>query len=386
MLDRSKVMRELHTIADKLFLDSSYEHELARIVWQHIAADPTYSYKVRSLDVPWTIPFWQSRLDQSTTIPSTLAEYTLYAIDGSQIYPDRHHGVSCFLINIGSVLFSYRKKPEPVTFLSEPHIFLGDEYDAFESISPDVVNAIREEWELKTAAQISLDPDYPQLILFDSPLTFWFLDTKDVALRATFLDQYLDTLWQLYAKKIPYAGYISMPRSRDMVGILRAALEKDDLIQQYIDDERVRAIAVAHFEVKEKITKRLVDTTIARWMLQPYQRTILFKSMAPICESYPPSLMPHFCYLHVGSEIVRIEIPAWIAEDERLVDLICQMCLDQAIKGNGYTVALAEAHEMAVVKNHDREFFYHMITKVGIGYKKRFTHSQKSLKKRGLGV
>ena len=70
-------------------------------------------------------------------------------------------------------------------------------------------------------------------------------------------------------------------------------------------------------------------------------------------------LVPHFFYMDVGAEIVRIEIPAWIARDEQKINTVAQIILNQSIKGRGYPVALAEAHEQAVVKGPDREFFYH---------------------------
>jgi hypothetical protein len=63
-----------------------------------------------------------------------------------------------------------------------------------------------------------------------------------------------------------------------------------------------------------------------------------------------------------------------------------QIIINQAQKGRGYPVCLAEAHEQAVVKGPDREFFYHMIQKIGYDYKQRINISQKSLKKRGIGI
>ena len=108
--------------------------------------------------------------------------------------------------------------------------------------------------------------------------------------------------------------------------------------------------------------------------------------MSDICAEYPAHLQPHFFYLHVGSEIVRIEIPAWIAQSELYVNTISRIILDQCTKGNGYPVLIAEAHEQAVVKGPDRDFFYHVITKLGIERNQRLFASAKSVKKRGIGI
>ena len=130
----------------------------------------------------------------------------------------------------------------------------------------------------------------------------------------------------------------------------------------------------------------LVDTNLFDCVLQPYQRTTIFFNRLKITEEYPSYLKPCFFYLHVGKEIVRMEIPAWIARSAELVELICAISIDQAKKGFGYPVALAEAHEQAVIKGPDREFFYHLIRKLGIERRVQVFASQKSIKKRGIGI
>ena len=65
---------------------------------------------------------------------------------------------------------------------------------------------------------------------------------------------------------------------------------------------------------------------------------------------------------------------------------LLQIILDQSTKGRGYPVCIAEAHEQAVVKGPDREFFYHCIQKMGIEQKRHLAFSQKTLKKRGIGI
>jgi NurA-like 5'-3' nuclease len=109
-------------------------------------------------------------------------------------------------------------------------------------------------------------------------------------------------------------------------------------------------------------------------------------SKAKIVEEYPDHLKPYFIYLDVGKEIARIEIPAWIAQQSEFVDSICSVVLDQSLKGNGYPVCLAEAHEQAVIKSPDRDFFNHLICKLGVEHKKRMYRSQKSIKKRTMGI
>ena len=175
----------------------------------------------------------------------------------------------------------------------------------------------------------------------------------------------------LYQEQILVAGYISAPRSRELVNLIRLKLTQEDGVSDVQDGED----RVCH----------LVDVAVANFFLMPYMRSIVFKNHSAICQYYDEHLQTHFFYIHVGDEIGRVEIPAWIAEDEKKVNLVARIILDQCAKGYGYPVALAEAHEQAVVKGPDREFFYHLINKIGIEQKKRLVPSQKSVKKRKAG-
>jgi hypothetical protein len=69
-----------------------------------------------------------------------------------------------------------------------------------------------------------------------------------------------------------------------------------------------------------------------------------------------------------------------------MVDMIAAIILNQCTKGFGYPVVLAEAHEQAVVKGPDRDFFYHLLTKMGIAQGKSWQPSQKAQRKRSIGI
>jgi hypothetical protein len=71
----------------------------------------------------------------------------------------------------------------------------------------------------------------------------------------------------------------------------------------------------------------------------------------------------HF-YLRVGNEIARIEIPQWVANDPQLCDRVHALVYDQAMRGQGYPIALARAHEQAVVKASDRRIFLDMVAQM----------------------
>ncbi len=74
-------------------------------------------------------------------------------------------------------------------------------------------------------------------------------------------------------------------------------------------------------------------------------------------EYYGKEQQVHFYYLQGGEEIARVEIPAWVALDEKLLGLGHRLILDQCQRGQGYPVAISESHEQAVIHTSDRRVF-----------------------------
>lgn len=371
MLDRSKVARELDGLMNDLFVDLSPQYERALAVWRDIAHDELFRLKVRAADTVWALPSWHGRLDSAITIDSIQRPYTAIGVDGSQVYPDRHQGVSCFLINTGIALLRYGGTFErPVIFHGEPRVMSGDQTEC--SISIDFVNAVRQEFEFQAGldAQRFLTATESALIIFDGSLIFWHLDAKDVMLRTTFLPRY-DALLQRYCQEqIPMVSYISGPKSRELSNLVRLKLADFD----------------QNAHEKYAVVDRVNDAALISGFLAPGQRTILFANRAKVTMESAETVRTYFFYLHAGAEIGRVEIPAWIAQQESLVDWIAAVIYDQCKKGHGYPVALAEAHEQAVIKGPDRDFFFHLLQKKAIEGMHRCTPSTKSVRKRGATV
>ena len=376
MLDRSKLMRELENVSARLFIDLSGEFDSARAVWQSITDNQAFLAAVSEANFHLPLPLWQGKLGSTIPVdPHRIATSTLVAVDGSQIYPDRHQGSSCFLINIGSVVLSYGMLDRRVSFSSEPQVFVGDDESYVHGSLVDFVNCRREELEfdaglsLMNSLKPRCAPDERLLLLVDGSLIFWHLEAKDPVVRMTFLSRYCASLEALYMNQHGCAGYISLPKNKDLVNLIRFAIHA----------------GMYHGAVSESL-EHILDVNIGSFFLSPNTRTIVFKHQAKFCDLYPSTIRPYFFYIHVGSEIARVEIPAWIALNECYVDDIASMILDNSLKGRGYPVALAEAHEQAVVKGPDRDFFYHLIQKVGFDSHRTILISQKSAKKKGIGI
>lgn len=376
MLDPIKLLRALASTVGDAHVDATAEHALALELWRRVVADPAFTYKIRQLTVPWHMPTWQAGLgDWFSSAPGAQASYNALAVDGSQIYPDRHQGTSWYLINMGCVAISYDALAPRVLFDNYPAVFTGegDEDAAYAGlVGVDRVNARRQELELSAGISwypVVQSPEAPkkQILFYDGALIFWHLASREGAARQVILARYGTLLQEMAAAECVVAGYISAPKSKDLVHLLSA-----QLMLEGADADQAMA-RLAH----------VLDASLLADILPPGYRTALFCPTVPICALYPPGTQPYFFYMSVGCEVVRIELPAWLAASAQVIDFIAWAAYDQALKGQGYPVVIAESHEQAVVRSADREFFYEAIDKV-TGQNVRLI-SQKSIKKRSIG-
>jgi hypothetical protein len=366
MLDRYKVIAALQKASSDLFVGFAHERDIALTVWQKIAQEADFAAKIAQKKQPILVPFWQGLLGQVIDLQPFLDSYAVISVDGSQIYYDKHQGSPCFLINTGWMVLRYKVSGKSIDHGSEPFLYTKFDEDS-DFGSPDFVNLQRELHEFERSLELMFENKSiaTTLCLFDGSLIFFHLDAQDMELKERFMALYTDVLEKMYQEKLLIAGYVSLPKTKELVNLCKLELAQHDVA------------ALEH----TKIIDRLNDCDIAFAYLQPYQRSTVFVSKAPVCYLYPSHLKPYFCYLHVGKEIARLEFPAWIGKDENLVDTICSIVIDQVIKGQGYPVSLFEAHEQAVVKADDREFFYLMMERLSQQQFKSYVSSQKSIKK-----
>ncbi len=387
MLDKSKLIAQLHKVADQLFVDSDFTHTIAHDVWALISKDPSFLYKVQAVhNAPWPVPLWDGDLGEIIPVEKITRPHIVLSVDGSQIYPDRHNVLSCFLINTGFVVLPYGLIGKRVELFSDPVVFAGVDEGGM-PCTTDTVNCKRQEIELSAGLDLAKriksecgDSGAFSLVLFDGSLIFWHLSSKEIEVRDHFLDAYITLLDQMHQETVVVAWYISLPKSKELMSLVRLYLcdfNPSSFVKTTADSEQKKLY---------ESVDTMVDAHIMEHFLSPYTRSIVFRNRSSISDFYPSHLRPFFFYIHTGDEIGRVEIPSWIAHDEQLVNHVASVVLDQCVKGGGYPVALAEAHEQAVIKGPDRDFFYHFLQKMIIERKKSVIVSRKSLKKRGIGI
>jgi hypothetical protein len=195
MIDRSKLIREVNELSANLFTDFTAEYNLAKQIWERICHDTTLADKVRVAKSSYVVPFWEGPLHHRISVVPRNT-YCVISVDGSQIYPDKHEGTPCYLINIGEVTIRYGNHKKPVTLNSEPYLFTGKDSEVYES-TIDGVNCKRQELELTAGFKKSIvEKKYGAnniVLLFDGSLIFWHLESKEDELRG-YIDVYIDLL------------------------------------------------------------------------------------------------------------------------------------------------------------------------------------------------
>ena len=358
----------------------------ALATWER-AADmgPALVERIRAADTSWLVA--QPLEPLAAYDIGELKEYRVVASDGSQILPDRHDHIPAFLVNVGIVDIDYVTASAKLT--STPRLsWTPDEvYPLIGGIrqeaDPRVVGARRFAAECHALIESVADVrPYPTVAFVDGSLLLWWLETDPDRLKHLHPDdvkvktfEALNELLQAMLHTSAHlAAYNSSPRTTDVVSMLKVVMCTEDPVDcnrcPYESgakawNAQLEIAGASLLPVPSKPCEEahpVTDATLYRSLLQPGQRSTRFRSSSPVANAYSTPI--DFVYIHAGDEIARIEFPASTKPDD--LDTLCGAVLDQIAKGLGYPVALAEAHEQAVVKGTDRRAFLELVRRQGV--------------------
>ncbi len=319
------------------------------------------------------------------TISTPSHSHSVFATDGSQIAPSHHEIAYCYLLNIGRVMLHYGQNLHPLLD-SLPEVY----YRAEDLFAARRWGIRTEEWlgyrrtvlEAECLAEMAcrwVQPPgahkEPNLAMMDGSLIYWFLETLPQAAREEILFPILAAWEKLRQARIPLVSYVSASRSIEALNLMRLQACPHDTpnCPQHCEGHQT-----TQQKVPCQVFDPLRDATFWQQHLSPGQRSPLWQSAIKILGTYPPEHRVCFCYVHVGSEVARVEFPMWVAKDDTLLQQALSLTLTQVDKGFGYPVALAEAHNQAVVRGGDRRRFFALLEqqllktglqKIGTSYK-----------------
>jgi NurA domain len=365
MLDLMKLARQMQGIGQHLTEEAAATRQ--RLDRAHQLLEQA---QARQADLVIQQQLWRDRLgfaaaepieplDTRIDLTAAPASHTVIATDGSQISPSHHEIAYCYLLNIGRVVLHYGQNCHPILD-SLPEVFYRPE-DLYVSRQWGIRT---DEWmghqrtvseavvlgELGTEIAQSR-ANVPTLAMVDGSLIHWFLEQMPGDARDRILPPMLQAWDRLRTARIPLVSYISAARSGEALNFLR--LHTCPYLAPDCNTHCPGKTDLAPCQVFSPLR----DTALWSVLLNPGQRSLIWKSSSKVLEHYGDHVV-YFCYIHMGSEVARVEFPAWVAQDSALLDSALSLTLTQVQKGYGYPVALAEAHNQAVVRGGDRARFF----------------------------
>jgi hypothetical protein len=283
----------------------------------------------------------------------------ILAADGSQINPSRHDSVPFGVINVGAFRMAPGSGLAPAEVVHS-ELITGDQLymDNGGAIGEEAVALRRDLNERQLLADLAFKelrsaPQALVIALTDGPLEPFVRDPQEREDVKQLFADYLQSLRALASPQVAAAGYVDKPRSDLVVRLL----ELVDLAQ------RGRLERAGH----ERSLPGVTDAGLLSEHLQPGDRSAVFGLQSRSREAFSDEIELHFFYVNVGRpqrpSLVRVEVPAWVANNADLLGLLHAVLIDQCqmLGTRPYPYALHRSHEVAVVRLEEKQQLQAMI-------------------------
>ena len=375
-LDLGKTAIQIERMAEDMRSRRSDMEARLNRARRHVESFDTGEYEAKrarsSEKLNWTAP----RIDEDPSArfdpPAIPDDFCVAAVDGSHIDVDRHLPARCCLVNIGSCVLTYGSasnavlSSHPTLYASDDELTIRSRRGAYQEqlIQGSVLSALRAVEEMRALVDVvrALPPDLPTLALMDGTLMMYlgrgaqlFVIEELVELG---LVRALDELRDLASnRQLAVASYISLPASSEFTSALRVRA-----CPYEVSDCRHHCGDIpSGSRPCDEVAEGLLDRNIFSAVLDPGQRSAVFRTSNSLVQEHYGGHGVSFFYLNVGEEMGRVEVPSWVAEDEALLGLTHSLALDQCRRGPGYPIALMESHEQAVITMSDRRYFADLV-------------------------
>jgi hypothetical protein len=288
-------------------------------------------------------------LTASFPVPALEQQVTILAADGSQITPDRNAEVNYALINVGAIQMR-RGEAEPPMIRTVSQLLYDDQlYTSSGTITDARLALMRDLNERTILAKLAEDALPPVVTFTDGPMELWIeivaggQETKDTT---EMLEAYMRSLTKLHEFGAITAGYVDKPAANLVVRTLEVAMTPETELPEIKDIHPLRGVT---------------DIALYRNILGPGERSPVFALQSLSARSYQGPLALHFFYLNASmsghSDLARVDIPAWVAENLVHLDTLHASLIDQCrVMGTrSYPYLLHRAHETAVVRLPEKE-------------------------------
>ena len=348
-------IREIAAGADETKRTLDEKRELARSLLATYASELDYlqqkveAAKAIDSNIRCAIPL-DEPLTATYAPPPPAADVTVIAADGSQINPDRHGSIQFSIINVGIITMKLHSGQAPEICV-ETEMLYGDELISNGNLVSDGMVAMRRDIsERMKLDEISKGIKGQVVNLTDGTIELWGAKGDDPQAYADFVEKYLRVLTRLHARGVITAGYVEKPSADLVVRLLEIATADSEQIQRLRDYQPLRGVS-----------DRWLYGERENPLLPPGHRSAVFTLQSGSVKKYKGPLSLHFFYLNVGTLgrpwPVRVEVPQWVAEDRRKLELLHSVLIEQCnmMGARPYPYLLHRAHETAVVRREEKD-------------------------------
>lgn len=384
MLDTNKISVELckflEQCKDLLIYKEKYR-EILTSSYENLSNSPNEFFdKVSAYSIPFLFAYPDKGFDDFLLVGDSTNKYKVGSADGSQIEDFDYimSGINDFLINTGSIILDYENCDVPYR-ITEPKIFSmneirefigSDTFDIRSYSKADLISSIRTYYEYNEALNLIDGLSEKDLLLMDGGLVQWHLQDKPIDLKRIIVDKISEVLNRGDLRNIYVLGYISGSKAKDVVNCLKIYNCKDNTF----NCDRCKDEFCSYLD---SIDDSFLFRSYFKADFDKYIATPVFQSRAKITNIY--KLPIYFFYLYNDDEFARIEITE---NNIKNISIITSELKDQLDKGFGYPVALAEAHEMAVISDSDKANFERIMKTINPEFELNFTSRNKVLSKK----
>jgi acylphosphatase len=339
--ERKRTLEERRILARNLL--GVYASELEYLA-QKVEAATAVDSNIRCaapLDEPLTAAF---------PPPAAVPDVTVIAADGSQVNPDRHGSIQFCIINVGVITMKLRSGQAPEICVQTEMLYGDELISNGNPISDGMVAMRRDISERLKLDELSKGIKGQVVNLTDGTIELWGAKGDDPQAYADFVEKYIKVLTRLYQRGVVTAGYVEKPTADLVVRLLEIATADQEQIQRLRDYQPLRGVS-----------DRWLYGERENPLLPPGHRSAVFGLQSGSVKKYKGPLALHFFYLNVGTLghpwPVRVEIPKWVAEDKKKLDLLHCVLIEQCnmMGSKPYPYLLHRAHETAVVRREEKD-------------------------------
>lgn len=291
---------------------------------------------------------WNNREQSLAWAKAQIADVTTFAVDGSQVFPQKDFSIPIALVQIGwfenhhcaegtyekDILLDVMTPKDLVADRSQPM----DRWINMRRFSMEVQRLIEYITHAKDRAFAQGRDPEKCLVFFDGSLVLSFASMLDENIRGPYVEQVLTLLQASEKHQVPLVGYVDTAQSNDITTLLRLFHGLDT-------------------------TRALYDAKLLNPLMEWGDRTpIMTCDRGGILHEYQAmSDRLTFTYLKTNANYpARLDLPKWIWEAGRAEAVINQVRAE-VIVGNGYPYAIETADQTAVLQSRDRQLFYRIL-------------------------